>query len=198
MKNGSDSKRASTPSGDTSSRRSFRGCTFLPDDILLGGQWQAARSVPVQRLNKRVTVANIVGVVTGAFEDVIDAFFYGRMMRHRLASGAIFSVRRCTGQQLGAARSRTMQKRRQTWDASLLPRFKLSDGSQISQLPRQSNDHPSSHAAIPGNISHSDHLHSARQPSQTGSTPITSLAAPLVMAFALTERLTLISWKLKE
>ncbi|EDJ5207932.1 hypothetical protein GFA34_16335 [Salmonella enterica] len=50
---------------------------------MLGGQWQAARFVPVQRLDQRVTVTNVVRVVTGAFEDVIDVFFYGRMMRHR-------------------------------------------------------------------------------------------------------------------
>lgn len=41
----------------------------------MGGQWQAARFVPVQRLDKRVTVPNLVGVVTGSFEDVIDVFF---------------------------------------------------------------------------------------------------------------------------
>ncbi|EHX10061.1 hypothetical protein [Escherichia coli] len=49
----------------------------------MGGQWQAAWFVPVQRLDERITVTNFGGIVTGTFEDVIDMFFYGRMMRHR-------------------------------------------------------------------------------------------------------------------
>ncbi|EHX18610.1 hypothetical protein ECDEC12A_2586 [Escherichia coli DEC12A] len=41
----------------------------------MGGQWQAAWFVPVQRLDERITVTNFGGIVTGTFEDVIDMFF---------------------------------------------------------------------------------------------------------------------------
>ncbi len=78
----------------------------------MGGQWQAAWFVPVQRLDERITVTNFGGIVTGTFEDVIDMFF----LRQDDApppqqAGRFFSVHRCTGQQLDAVRSKAMRKR---------------------------------------------------------------------------------------
>ena len=47
------------------------------------GKRQAVRLVFVQRMDQRSTIANLIRVITGAFDKPVDMLFNGRMMRHR-------------------------------------------------------------------------------------------------------------------